>query len=377
LIGSLLSSSGPLVSLGKSARHGARLAAELLSPPGELLGHRIEWVDKDDQCGPKGHYGARELAIDVEVAFVIGTTCSDAALGWADTIFSETGIVLISPTNTSPANTDPALHQPFYFRVIHNDRTQAAAMAEFAFNQLGARWASTINDDTPHSFGMQEEFTETFRELGGLVAAQERVNLEDTKIRPLLRAIANDEVDFLYLPIQVDETFATTPLASMVTNQARKIPQLRSTILARSNGLTQRIGQVASDHSEDMYVSDVALLSFEQDAFYNEKVRPAYEERFGEKPTSADHAYAFDAARLVFEAIVKVAIQTPEGGLLIPRTRLRDAVYATRDFRGITGRLTCNKNGDCQPEATITIHRVRSGDFGAPLFKKTVRLKEI
>ena len=72
---------------------------------------------------------------------VIGTSCSSAALGVADTILSEKGILLFSPSNTNPALTSEEAHQPFYARTAHNDRIQGAIVAEFALNELGAHQA--------------------------------------------------------------------------------------------------------------------------------------------------------------------------------------------------------------------------------------------
>ena len=54
-------------------------------------------------------------------------------------------------------------------------------------------------------------------------------------------------------------------------------------------------------------------------------------------PISIFHAHAYDAFNMVKAAIEKVAIQQSDGTLLIPRQALRDAMYATADFQGLTG----------------------------------------
>ena len=70
------------------------------------------------------------------VVAVIGTSCSSAALGVADTILGD-GILLVSPSNTNPGLTSEEAHQPFYARTAHNDKIQGAIVAEFVFNELG------------------------------------------------------------------------------------------------------------------------------------------------------------------------------------------------------------------------------------------------
>ena len=46
-------------------------------------------------------------------------------------------------------------------------------------------------------------------------------------------------------------------------------------------------------------------------------------------------------------AIEKVGKKAPDGILYIGRKALRDALYATKNFKGLTGNLTCNQYGDC------------------------------
>ncbi|HMN28879.1 MAG TPA: ABC transporter substrate-binding protein [Caldilineaceae bacterium] len=94
-----------------------------------------------------------------------------------------------------------------------------------------------------------------------------------------------------------------------------------------------------------MYLSSPDFSTFGPD--YAQKFLPAYEAAYGEKPTSAFHAHAYDAANVIFAAIEKSAKGTADGGLIIGRQALRDALYATKDFKGLTGNITCTENGDC------------------------------
>jgi len=50
---------------------------------------------------------------------------------------------------------------------------------------------------------------------------------------------------------------------------------------------------------------------------------------------------------MIFAAIEKLAKKGPDGTLYIGRKALRDALYATKNFKGLTGNLTCDKYGDC------------------------------
>ncbi|MGH2738111.1 MAG: hypothetical protein ACRDHH_04790, partial [Actinomycetota bacterium] len=157
--------------------------------------------------------------------------------------------------------------------------------------------------------------------------------------------------------------------------QARENPDLDDTALAGADGLLTPdfIDSAGADNAEGVYMSGPSL-EFAGD-FYADEFLPAYEEQFGEEPTAAFHAHSFDAAVMVFDAIEAVAIETDDGGLLIPKTQLRDAIGATSGYEGITGSLTCDENGDCQPTATMAMNIVEDGDFN-PIFEATLELAE-
>ncbi len=76
------------------------------------------------------------------------------------------------------------------------------------------------------------------------------------------------------------------------------------------------------------------------------------------------HAHAYDAASIIFAAITKVAVKDADGTLHIGRKALRDAIYATKDFKGITGTLTCSQYGDCGAPV-IAVYQITSSDPAA------------
>jgi ABC-type branched-subunit amino acid transport system substrate-binding protein len=95
--------------------------------------------------------------------------------------------------------------------------------------------------------------------------------------------------------------------------------------------------------SEDMFFSGPAVP--EGEPAYDE-FRTAYEEEYGEPPISAYHAHAYDATMMLLTAIEQVA-QVSGQTVTIDRTELREALYATADYQGLTGTLTCDVFGDC------------------------------
>jgi len=79
----------------------------------------------------------------------------------------------------------------------------------------------------------------------------------------------------------------------------------------------------------------------------HDKLVAEFNKQFGNVPSHHAYAYAYDAATMLLSTIETVAEQDPDGTLHIGRQALRNALYDTTDFNGITGWLTCNKCGDC------------------------------
>jgi len=363
-IGSLLVISGPNTSLGLDSQYGVELALDYASGEFDgsnvqIGGHDVQLVAEDDGCSAEGGTaGANKLAADSQIVAVVGTSCSSAALGVADKILGDKGITVVSPSNTGPALTNPATRNPFYFRTAHNDKIQGAAVADFAYGQLGVRTAATVHDGSPYAEGLADAFAENFVAAGGEVTNQDAIQVGDTDFSGTLSALSSNPPEFLFFPIFVAE-------GSLLAQQAQTT--LGSTVLAGADGLWD--SNFYSAVGEGVYVSgpDVSALAGDT-SLYNNVLLPQYAVDYGSEPLSAFHAHAWDATELVLAAIEAAAIDE-DGTLYIPRTAVRDALAATSGHVGITGTLTCGENGDCQPSATIAVFEIVGGDRSAtPVF---------
>jgi branched-chain amino acid transport system substrate-binding protein len=352
-IGTLLVISGADAALGQDSQNGAVLAADYLDgtfdgTAGQLLGHDVKWTHEDDLCTAEGgQAGATALAADPTIVAVIGTSCSSAALGVADTVLSEKGILLFSPSNTNPALTSEEAHQPFYARTAHNDRIQGAIVAEYALSELGGTKLATIHDESPYTQGLTAAAAVNFEAGDGTVTVQEQINSLDTDFKPLLRSIAEGDPDVLYAPVFV-------AACSLILKQALDImPDV--TIMASDGCMSSDTIKTAGNAIDGVFLSSPDISVFQEGEFYSNEFVPAYEEQFGSEPTSVFHAHAFDATNVLFDAIEQVAVENDDGSLSIPRTALRDAVFATSGYEGLTGIITCTELGDCATDVTIGI----------------------
>ena len=56
--------------------------------------------------------------------------------------------------------------------------------------------------------------------------------------------------------------------------------------------------------------------------------------------------------------------RTPTASLTVPKGALRNAIYATKDFQGLTGTLTCTPTGDCGAPV-IAVYQITQANYDA------------
>ncbi len=350
-IASALVISGANTDLGTDSQYGVEIAIDF---KGDIKGHEIELQAEDDGCSAEGGQTAgQKIASDPSILAVVGTSCSGAGVPMSE-VLSEAGYSMVSPSNTAPSLTDPdQAFKPGYLRTAHNDKVQGRAMAEFAYNELGLTTAAAIHDGDPYTEGLARVFADAFAELGGEVVEFTAVNKGDTDMRPVLAAVAAaGPPDFLYYPVFTAE-------GGFLTKQAKEVPGLENTILAAADGMISPAAvEAVGEAGEGMYFSGPDL-SFSGGTY--EKFLAAYQEKYGTAPISVFHAHAFDAANMIFACVEAVAVEDG-GSLHIGRQALRNCLYETSGFSGITGTLTCNEYGDCA-DPKISVSQLQSGEY--------------
>jgi branched-chain amino acid transport system substrate-binding protein len=349
-IASALVITGPNEQLGLDSQYGVEIA---IAERGELLGHPVTLQAEDDGCSAEGGQTAgQKIVSDPQIVGVVGTSCSGAGVPMSQ-IVCDAGIVMISPSNTAPVLTDAGSRQPCYFRTAHNDKIQGAAMANYAFDELGVRKAAAIHDGDPYTEGLASVFRDAFTELGGEIVAFEAEAADATNVEPLLTSVAAADPEFIYYPVFI-------PLGSLITKTAREIDGLDGVILAAADGVqSPDFLEAAGDAATGMFVSGPDL-SF-GNAIYDNFLA-TYEANYGTEPLSVFHAHSYDATNIIMDAIATVAQQGDDGTLLIGRQALIDAVASTSNYEGITGTLTCDENGDCA-DPKIAVSEVIDGAF--------------
>jgi len=309
---------------------------------GRLLGHEVKLVSADARCsGEGGTTAALQIAADPQIIGIVGPTCSGEAVT-AIQIVSDAGLVMISGSSTAPSLTavggERGLDwQPGFLRTGQNDALAGRAAAIFAFEELGKRKAATINVGDPYTQGLTDTFRQTLIELGGQLVLDAAVNKGDQDMRPVLNAVAASGAELLFFPVY-------EPEGDYIVLQAAEMEPFDQIALMSAEGLYfETFVAAVGEAGVGMYlISPTFSKSPEYDALISK-----YEATYQEPPNAVYSATTYDAANLLLSAIESIVVQEKDGTLHIGRQGLRDALYTTTGFQGLTGSLTCSRYGDC------------------------------
>jgi branched-chain amino acid transport system substrate-binding protein len=352
----MLTISGGTASLGEDSLGAIEVAID--DRGGQLLGHDIELIGEDSLCSAEGGQAAgQRIAANPQVLGIIGSNCSSEAVA-ALPIISEAGMLMISPSNTSPrlTETDPDLggvYMPGYYRTAHNDLFQGAIAADFAYNILGKVALATVHDGSPYAESLQAVMADTFAELGGEVVFQGAVSVGDTDMSAILTDIAASGADLIYFPI-------FQPESEFFTVQARETPGLEAvTLMGADASFADTFPENTGAPAIDKFFSGPFVAESEAYSAFLER----WDEVIGGVPPSGFHAHAYDATNILLNAIEQVAVVGDDGTISVGRQALRDAISSLENYPGLTGNLTCGETGDCATGEALAVFVITEAEI--------------
>ena len=130
-MGIILGFTGPIESLTPAMRDSAKLAFQEASDSGSLLGgKKISVLEGDSTCvDSAAAQSAAEKLVSDGVAAIMGADCSGVTGAIATNVAVPNGVVMISPSATSPGLTDLA-DNGFFFRTAPSDARGGQILAD-------------------------------------------------------------------------------------------------------------------------------------------------------------------------------------------------------------------------------------------------------
>jgi branched-chain amino acid transport system substrate-binding protein len=335
---------GPIAHLGKDNENGARLAVEEIDAQGLTIDGRkiqLELDAQDDAGDPKTGAQVAQRLVDDHVVAVVGHLNSGVSIP-ASKIYSDAGIVQISPSSTNPAYTQQGFKTTY--RVVATDAQQGPALANYATKALNAKRIAVVDDATAYGKGLADEFAKSAQASGATIVAREATNDRATDFRAILTRIKSVQPDVIMFG-GMDATGG--PFAK----QAAALG-IRAKILGGDGVCTDKVEELAGQAVQNLVCSEagLALSKMERGADFEKK----YADRF-HTPVQIYAPFTYDAVYVIVDAMKRAnSIDAPKVLAAMPST----------DYNGVIGHIAFDDKGDLK-EGAITLYDFKDG-------KKTV-----
>jgi branched-chain amino acid transport system substrate-binding protein len=169
-LGILIGFTGPIESLTPDMAAAAELAMKEVNESGKFLnGSTLVPVRADSTCGDAaaGSAAAERLVTSDQVKGIIGGDCSGVTGAVLQNIARPNGIVMISPSATSPA-LSTAEDDGLFFRTAPSDAREGQVMADILMEK-GVKSIALTYTNNDYGKGLAEAISTSFTALGGTV----------------------------------------------------------------------------------------------------------------------------------------------------------------------------------------------------------------
>jgi branched-chain amino acid transport system substrate-binding protein len=340
VIGEYGSLTGTTATFGQSTHNGVMLAAEQLNAAGGVLGKKVRVIVEDDQSKPEeAATAATKLINQDRVVALIGEVASSRSLAAAP-IAQSNKVPMISPSSTNPKVTQVG---DYIFRVCFIDPFQGLVMAKFTTNTLKLKKVAILYDvRNDYSVGLRNVFSEKFKEMGGEIVGEQSYGEGDADFRAQLTQLKSKGPEAIYLPGYYTEV-------GTIARQARDLG-IRVPLLGADGWDSPKLFEIGGAAIEGAYLSNHNSMDDPNPRI--QKFVADYKAKHGSVP-DALAALGYDAAIVLFDAMKRAG--SAEG------PKIREALAATKDFPGVTGTITIDK--DRNPIKPAVVLQVKDGKF--------------
>jgi branched-chain amino acid transport system substrate-binding protein len=313
---------GPAAAFGAVMVNGTQQAVDDINKAGGILGQQITLERGDDAADPKQGVSVANKFVGDGVKLVVGHLNSGVTIP-ASEVYSEHGILMITPAATNPKVTDRGLWG--VFRTSGRDDQQGTLWAELARDKLKGKRIAVVHDNTTYGKGLADAALDAMHKFGVNEVLYDSVNTGEKDYSAIVSKIKASGADYLMW-------------AGLHTEGGLIIRQMRdqgmSTVMISGDGIaTSEFAQVGGAGVEG------TLMSSPPDPRDN----PAAKDVVAEfKAKNHDP----EANTLFSYAAVQIMKQAAEEAKSLDPKAMAEAMHSGMTFHTVVGDIAYDKKGD-------------------------------
>lgn len=331
---------GQLAAVGEQLRLGTEQAAADLNARGGVLGRKVVVSVADDGGVPAQAVAVANRLVTEGVTMVVGHLQSGTTIP-ASKVYGDEGVLLITPTATSPAVTEGGTD--LVFRTCGRDDQQGAVAGAWLAKHFAGRRVAVIHDQTTYGKGLADATVAAMNAAGLKEVLSATLTVGERDFTALVTSLRAADVDAVYFGGLYNE-------AALLVRQAREAG-LKAQFVSGDTLASEEFWTVAGTNGEGL------VMTFSADARQSPAAKPVLEafRAKGIEP-GAYVLYAY--------AAVQAWAQAAEKSQSIAGTEvaaaLRDGEYVTA-----IGPLSFDAKGD-RKRTDYVMYRWSAGKF-API----------
>lgn len=340
-VGSYLSLSGEETAFGVDSKEGIELAIDEINQAGGVKGKPIKVLFEDNKSKPEEATNKVLQLIDRDnVIALLGEVASSRSRA-GGIVANRKKVPMITPSSTNP---DVTKVGPYVFRACFTDDVQGRMGAQFIVNTLKKKRVGLLfASDDLYSSGLAKEFRDEVKRLGGEIVMEKSFLKKETNFTTYINELKSANPEMIYAPIYY------TSMAP-VARQAKAAGVPGSMFVGSDGWDANELLRDAAEELEGAFFTNhyAPDVPWENSQAFVKK----YKERYNRTPSSMA-AQAYDAAKLLADAMSRAKEMTPEG--------IRQAIQETKGFQGATGTITIDAERNA--DKPIVIVQIKNKQF--------------
>lgn len=327
-IGAMLPLSGDLAEYGESGKQGLTIALDEFKAKHKDL--TCDIIIEDDKADVKVALSSLNKLITTDnVKIVVGAMASGVTLGVAPTA-NKKKIILIAPTSTASDVTNAG---DYIFRVCVSDAYEGKSMADYITNNFKDKRVGVVYINNDYGVGLKKNFIESATAEKLNIVLENGYNPTQKDFRSIINKLKSEKVELLYIVAQKEQIV----FFSQCKEQNYK-PQFTGSTMIEDNDLLSKLGNFLNG-TFYTYRSYNATDTGATTKYFVD----TYKKKFNKVPDFYA-ASVYDATKLALQTAFDCSTNNTD-----PKTYL----YSVKNFNGVTGLITFDKNGDVQQGFSI------------------------
>jgi branched-chain amino acid transport system substrate-binding protein len=313
---------GEYAAFGQQMKVGAEQAVADLNKAGGVLGQKLVLDVGDDACAPKQAVSVANQLASKKVKLVAGHFCSGSSIP-ASKVYSEEGILQISPASTNPKYTDEGSWNTF--RVCGRDDEQGKVAGDYLAAHFKNEKIAILNDNSAYGKGLADETAKALHAKGGKEVLATAYTPGEKDYSSLVSRLKQAGVTVIYVGGYHTE-------AGLIIRQAKE-QGMKATLVGGDALVTNEFWQIAGEAGAGTMMTfppDPRLMKTAADVVKEFKAKNIDPEGYV--------LYTYGAVQVWADAVRKINSTDPK--------KVAAALKASGNWPSVIGSVSFDKKGD-------------------------------